>query len=105
MKLGLCLKKLRVRIQRSGDFPFQAVFSARALAYLDHLDIISGPIFIKKGTRVGLDPQLTPEAVRRELEQAGAEIIFVKSPFQHMKSIKNPSELNHMRSAIARAEI
>ena len=90
--------------QRSSEFPFQAVFSARALAYLDHLDIISGPIFIKKGTRVGLDPQLTPEAVRRELEQAGAEIIFVKSPFQHMKSIKNPSELNHMRSAIARAD-
>jgi Xaa-Pro aminopeptidase len=62
------------------------------------------PIFIKKYTRVGLDPMLTPEAVRKELEQAGAEIVFVKSPFQHMKSIKNPSELNHMRSAIARAD-
>ncbi len=90
--------------QRSSEFPYQAVFSARALAYPDRLELLSGPMFIKKASRVGLDPMLTPEAVRRELEHAGAEIIFVKSPFQHMKSIKNPSELNHMRSAIARAD-
>lgn len=90
--------------QRSNEFPYQAVFSARALAYPEHLELVTGPIFIKKNARVGLDPQLTPEAVRRELEQAGAEIIFVKSPFQAMKSIKNASELNHMRSAIARAD-
>ncbi|MEI6804884.1 MAG: M24 family metallopeptidase [Myxococcaceae bacterium] len=90
--------------QRSSEFPYQAVFSARALAYPERLELLTGPIFIKKNTRVGLDPALTPEAVRRELEQAGAEIVFVKSPFQHMKSIKNPSELNHMRSAIARAD-
>lgn len=90
--------------QRSSEFPYQAVFSARAMAYPDRLELLSGPIFIKKNSRVGLDPMLTPEAVRRELEQAGAEIIYVSSPFQHMKSIKNPSELNHMRSAIARAD-
>lgn len=90
--------------QRSSEFPYQAVFSARALAFPDRLELVQGPIFIKKGSRVGLDPALTPEAVRRELQAAGAEIVFAKSPFQYMKSIKNPSELNHMRSAIARAD-
>lgn len=90
--------------QRSSEFPYQAVFSARALAYPDHLELLTGPIFIRKNARVGLDPQLTPEAVRQELERAEAEIVFVKSPFQAMKSIKNPAELNHMRSAIARAD-
>ncbi|MES2504334.1 MAG: M24 family metallopeptidase [Myxococcota bacterium] len=90
--------------ERSSEFPYQMVFSARALAYADHLEILQGPIFLKKKARIGLDPALTPEAVRRELEQAGAEIVFVQSPFQAMKSIKNSAELAHMRSAIARAD-
>ncbi|MBH1989406.1 MAG: M24 family metallopeptidase [Myxococcaceae bacterium] len=90
--------------QRAFEFPYQAVFSARALAYPDRLDWVSKPMFFRQGTRIGLDPDLTPESVRRELEQAGARVVFLKSPFQAMKSVKNPAELNHIRSAIARAD-
>ncbi len=90
--------------ERSGEFPYQMIFSARAIAYPDRVEVLEGPIFIKKGARIGLDPALTPESVHQELSTAGAEIVFIKSPFQAMKSLKNPAELSHMRSAIQRAD-
>ena len=90
--------------QRSNEFPYQMVFSARGLAYLDRFEIFQESVSCKKGVRVGFDPELTPEAVRRDLEDLGAKLVSLKSPFQLMKSIKSSAELKHMRSAIARAD-
>ncbi len=115
---------------RGNDFPFQSTFASRAVALPNHLIIgttkehiantqsIQGISFVEnvqliegaqkhfpnKRFRVGLDPNQTPELVRRQLSAMDAEIVSIQSPFRSMKAIKNENELLHMRESFAKAD-
>jgi Xaa-Pro aminopeptidase len=114
---------------RGKDFPYSATFKARALALKDKLYINldgdtkltaqSGNLVFathdemlaalksaakERAPRVGIDATTTPFAIREALRAQGADVIEAPNPYQHAKSIKNPTELLHMRESFARAD-
>ncbi len=115
---------------RGDQFPYQATFSSKAIAFADKVWVLLSDAhhmmlepepgvrfiapeqwtatlkerFSSKTHQIGIDPDRTPEAIHQELKAAGAHIIFTKSPFGPMKAKKTAKELAHMRSAFARAD-
>lgn len=115
---------------RSDEFPYQAIFSARAMVFPNEIWVAMTPDHLKqtlpseairwmsendwnestqkrfkeKTCRISLDRHSTSESIRRHFESVGAEIVLQASPFTHAKAIKNPQELAHMRSAFVRAD-
>jgi Xaa-Pro aminopeptidase len=115
---------------RGNEFPYQATFASKAIAFADEVWILLSDAhramlnpnpgvrfiahdkwaatlkkhFAKKTYRIGIDPDKTPESAHQELKTAGARIVFTQSPFGPMKGKKTIEELAHMRSAFARAD-
>ncbi len=115
---------------RGDEFPYQATFSSKAIAFDDEVWVLLSDAhhmmlqpepgvrfvspddwtkalkqrFASKAHRVGVDADRTPEAIQQELKTAGAEIVFTQSPFGPMKAKKTKAELAHMRAAFARAD-
>jgi Xaa-Pro aminopeptidase len=53
---------------------------------------------------LGFEPAHTPEALRKELEEAGCVLVGMESPFARTRTHKTPEELLHMADSFASAD-
>lgn len=111
---------------RGSDFAYQSTFAARGIVFTKALwvstphstEFSSAPgirgfqdweqtlnaIENPREIRIGYDPDSTPYALYKQLNERGVHLTAVMNPVQDLKSRKCKAEIDHMYSAFAKAD-